>query len=290
MYIKDYVYITPTIDCIDHKEIDGINRDDIAVNQFTKKISDRIPELTASTAILYSAGFSISQSESHGYINIPSRNEGTVPLQKTTRVLNESSINSLHKWIGQLEGKDNIVHTSINSNTCASSMYAIYEAERLLKENICEEVLIIAEERTSYNTLRIFKEHRIPIVCGDALAIVLLSKDDYSKGMLTNSKWKYQYNTNPFKTTIEGYRSVIPSVNIDYVKLHGTRTPDNDAAESELVKLAKPIYYKDTIGHTQGASALIEVCMLLDDDRYIGNILCVASGLGGFYGSCVLTK
>ena len=42
----------------------------------------------------------------------------------------------------------------------------------------------------------------------------------------------------------------------------------------------------------QGASALVEICMLLDDENVSSDepILCVASGMGGFYGSCVLYK
>ena len=48
--------------------------------------------------------------------------------------------------------------------------------------------------------------------------------------------------------------------------------------------------YKDKIGHCQGASGLIELCMVLDDDKLKGKILCTASGLAGFYGSCLVEK
>jgi len=35
---------------------------------------------------------------------------------------------------------------------------------------------------------------------------------------------------------------------------------------------------------------LIELCMVLEDDNLQGDVLCVASGLGGFYGSCLVRK
>jgi len=287
MFIKDYQYLKPTIDCGDHIEIEGINREDYAINQYMDRIS--INKVDKPTAVLYAAGFSSHQMESRDPTTVKSIFQGSVKLQHTTMVIKESTVYAMHKWIGSIDGKENIVYANINGNACASSMYSLYEAQRLLNEGVCKEVIIITEERTSFNTLRIFKEHRIPLVCGDALAIVTLTNEP-TEFEITDTKWEYQYNNNPFLVTKDGYSKVDTNLGIDSIKPHGTKTPTNDDAETDLVSNRNTIYYKSEIGHAQGASALLEICMLLDDKEVSGNTLCVASGLGGFYGSCILRK
>jgi 3-oxoacyl-(acyl-carrier-protein) synthase len=75
---------------------------------------------------------------------------------------------------------------------------------------------------------------------------------------------------------------------IDMVKMHGTGTAQNDVAEYEAIKELfgdiETIEYKSQIGHSQGCSTGVELCMLLDNYKD-KNILVNASGLGNFYGS-----
>ena len=47
--------------------------------------------------------------------------------------------------------------------------------------------------------------------------------------------------------------------------------------------------YKQDIGHAQGASTLIEMCLLLDEVDAC-NAVVLASGLGAVYGACTLIK
>jgi len=253
MFIKDYQYLKPTIDCGDHIEIEGINREDYAINQYMDRIS--INKVDKPTAVLYAAGFSLHQMESRDSTTVRSSFQGSVKLQRTTMIIKESTVYAMHKWIGSIDGRENIVYANVNGNACASSIHSLYEAQRLLDEGVCKEVIIIAEERTSFNTLRVFKEHRVP-----------------------------------FLVTKSGYAKVDTNLDINNIKPHGTKTPVNDNAEIDLVSNRNSIYYKPEIGHTQGASALLEICMLLDDKKVYGDTLCVASGLGGFYGSCILRK
>jgi len=285
MYIKHYEYIKATINCGDHLEIDNINRVDFTTKQYLNLINQIT--LSKPTAVLYAGGFNIHQSESRDIVSVNSRYVGTVTYTKPSIIIKESTAYSMHQWIGEMENNELVVYANINSNTCASSMHSIYEAQRLLNDGVCEEVIIIAEERTSFNTLRIFKEHGIPITVADGIAIIVLS-NTVTPLEVTDTKWAYRYDRNPFNTTVEGYALV--STPCDVVKPHGTRTASNNAAEEELVRGKEVLYYKDEVGHAQGVSAVLELCMAIDDVRVQTSVLCVASGLGGFYGSCVLHK
>ena len=284
MQIRNYQYIVPTKVVNDHIEIDGVNREDYATSQFITRVNEMV--LDRPTAVLYAGGVGIAQSETRDVTSVNSRYVGTVDYQRSTMLIKEISAYSLHKWIGSMVNNEYVTYANVNHNTCASSMFSLYEAERLLESGEIEEVIVIAEERTSFNTIRIFKEHAIPLIVSDGFAIVRLWNGDGVE--IKDTKWKYSWNRNPFGTTVGGYAMVDSDVSI--IKPHGTGTNNNNKAEEELVKDRKVIYYKKDIGHSQGASALLELCMLIDDDSVNGDVLCVASGLGGFYGSCILSK
>lgn len=284
MRIRDYYYIKPTINKGDHYEIEGVSRNDYATPQFIELTKEIV--LDRKTAVLYSSGAGLSQSETRDATKTNARYVGTVPYYGSSVLIKELSAYSLHKWVGNMVNNELVVYASVNANTCASSMHSLWEAERLLREGIAEEVIVIAEERTSFNTIRIFKEHAIPLVVGDGLAVVRLMLDGEGPEIV-ETKWAYSYNKNPFGTTVYGYGLVDSEASV--VKLHGTGTDNNTEAES-VFDGRTTVRYKQEIGHTQGASALLELCMVVDDDRYDGRILCVASGLGNWYGSCILVK
>ena len=285
MHIRDYYYIKPTIDCGDHMEIDGISREDYSVGQYID-IAPKIV-LDRKTAVLYAPGTGISQSESRDPTQVNERYIGSVPLCNGGMLVKELTAYHVHRWIGEMENRELVSYTNINNNACASSMYSLYEAERLLRDDVVDEVIIISDERSSFNTIRIFKEHGIPLVVGDALVIVRLTKNGNGHE-ITDTKWEYEWNRNPFGVTKTGYLKVDEIA--DTVKTHGTGTANNSEAEQVLEKGRRVVSYKSEVGHTQGASALLELCMLLDDESVEGKILCVASGLGNFYGSCILNK
>lgn len=285
MYIRDYFYIKPTINCGDHMEIDGISREDYAVDQYID-ITPKIV-LDRKTAVLYAPGTGVSQSESRDSTHTKERYAGSIPLCKGELLIKELTSYHAHRWISEMENRELVSYVNINNNACASSMHSLYEAERLLRDDVVDEVIVISDERSSFNTIRIFKEHGIPVVVGDALAIVRLTKNGNGHE-ITNTKWEYEWNRNPFGVTKTGYLKVDGVA--DTVKTHGTGTTNNSEAEQVLENGRRVISYKKEIGHTQGASALLELCMLLDDTSAEGKILCVASGLGNVYGSCILHK
>ena len=96
--------------------------------------------------------------------------------------------------------------------------------------------------------------------------------------------------------TKEGYDKVISSLDVsgvDFVKMHGSGTERNTEMEIEAIRArgvdAKCVGYKQEIGHTQGASSIVEICMMLDREKFTKSLV-LASGLGGFYGGCIITR
>ena len=64
--------------------------------------------------------------------------------------------------------------------------------------------------------------------------------------------------------------------------------PNTDFNLSTAIKEHK--LYKKDIGHTQGASTIVELGMLLDEVVVGTKSLVLASGMGGFYGGCTVSK
>ena len=238
-------------------------------------------ELTGKTAVLYVGGALLSPSEAR---NTDGSKDLRRDAQNSTMAVKELAAYSMHKWISLLCNNGRVEYANINGNTCASSLYSMYEAERLL-DNGFDDVVIIAEEKTSYNTLRVFEESMIDLKVGEGVAVMHLTKggDD-----IHSCKWAYEYNRNPFGVTESGYNKVWQKC--DAVKPHGTGTDNNESAEQLVISDVRQVRYKEEIGHCQGASGLLEICMLLDDDSVSGSVLCMAAGMGGFYGSCIVEK
>ena len=290
MHVKSYFYIKPTnINFNSIVTIPNLDRYDYMNKQYLKLAKDYLNSIVLSgkTAVLYAGGVTVESSEGR---NVTDLDRYELPQLMSGLAIRELSAHNMHKYIGQLHDKELVEYASINANTCASSMYSLYEAEKLIRHEGYEEVIIITEDKASHNTIRVFDECNIPVKVGDALAIMhLTSKERFP--CITNTKWKYEWNRNPFNVTSEGYNKVIGNIGVRNIKPHGTDTYANNNAEDSVLPLGKKeIRYKKEIGHTQGSSSLLEICMLLDDDSIKENTLCLASGLGGFYGSCIVTK
>jgi len=76
MYIKSYKYLTPTKDCGDHIEIEGITREGYTTKDYSALIE--APTLTVPTAVLYAGGFNIYQFERRNVTTTNKRNVGSV--------------------------------------------------------------------------------------------------------------------------------------------------------------------------------------------------------------------
>ena len=280
MKVLSYEYIAPNGNGI----VEELSRQGYMTPQYIALVENYIKsiKLEGKCAFLYAAGAVVTASEAR---NAEDKGIYREHEKKSSVVIKELAAYGMHKWIGMLNGKDSIRYANINGNTCASSMYSLYEAERLLKEDY-DMVMIVAEEKTAYNTLRIFDEHTVDLKVGEGLAVMVLGKAKYGDDDITNCKWEYEYNRNPFGVTESGYKSVYTKC--DYINPHGTGTGNNESAEKEVYGNIPQLRYKEKYGHTQGVSGLLEVCMVLDEDNITGDVLCVSSGLGGYYGSCIV--
>lgn len=275
MHIIDYTYIIGSIRNSKQVIIEGLSRDKPAAPQFINLAGLNI-ELTKPTAFIYVDGTTTSQADT----GIGLGNDKYSPAIKS------GSTYTAHQWCSTFANIEFLRSMQVVAGTCASGIQAIAEAYKLLYYGEIEEVIIIGHERITADTLRLFKELGVPIVCGDGFVYMRLEKGHD----ISDIKWKWAYNVNPFMFTRETLDTLIPAYRLGYVKLHGTGTESNKTAEQGLAERATPIRYKDVIGHTQGISALIETCLVLDDPKIRGRILVTANGLGGYYGAFTLTK
>ncbi len=181
------------------------------------------------------------------------------------------------------------------STACSSSANAISYGARLIKNNLLDVVLAGGTDALTkftlngFNTLMIldkdycrpFDENRQGLNMGEGAGYVVLvsaevaktlSKELYCKlsGYNNSNDAYHQTASSPDGTgpylAMRGalVKSGLNPSNIDYINLHGTGTPNNDAAEGTAVKrLFDPNYppmssTKSFTGHTLGASGGIE--------------------------------
>jgi hypothetical protein len=275
MHIIEEVHIAGSLLKDKQVIIPELNRSKPSTPQFIDLANLNV-RLTRPTAFIYVDGTAISQSEA-------GLGRGT---DKYVPALKGSSAYIAHQWASTFENKEHLKSLEVVAGTCASGILALQRANEIISSCKAEEVIIIGQERTTPDTVRLFKELGIDIVCGDGFVYMRLEA-----GFDINQiKWGWAYNDNPFTFTHETLDTLIPAYRIGYVKLHGTGTATNTAAEAGLAQAATPITYKDRIGHTQGISALLETCLVLDDPNIRGRILVTANGLGGYYGAFTLTK
>jgi len=280
MHIVDHKYIHGTEDRGNYIAIPELNRNKHSAQQFIN-LADLDITLDKPTAFLYVDGVSLSPSES-GLNPVDIKNY--IPKIKATAAY------IAHEWVSTFDGKEHLHKVDVMSGTCAAGIQAMYEAQRLLNDGVIKEVIIIGAERITEDTLNLFKELQIPIVCGDGFVYMKMAMHKPGHPLVFDTQWKYTYQRNPFMFPREVLDTLIPDYPVDFVKLHGTGTASNTTAEQGLAQIADVRIYKPTIGHTQGISSLLETCILLDDCTVSGKVLVTANGLGGNYGAFTLIK
>jgi len=286
MTLTKYFYKHATQDCKDRIAIPELDRSAYMTPQYMEMFKEELDsiKLKGKVGLVYSNGASFHQSE-HRVCKKDYSNslDNDLPSPMAIKGL---VAHMAHKYTSLFAQNDvQINDMEIVSNTCASSMYGIIKAKEMLDSGM-DHVIVITEEKTSFDTVRIFHEHRISVRASDGFACAVFSKE--GEGFeVSHCKKSYTYSNNPFLVTAEGYKKVYTAS--DMVKGHATGTEVNDKAEYEAFG-PNVIGYKAKIGHSQGSSGLLELCMVADDIKLQGKVLCVASGLGGFYASCVLHK
>lgn len=301
MFIRRYFYKTADLKLDNNSMIisDTKDRRNEYMNEvFYDLYKDEISKFktTGKTALLYIGGAGEHHSCSRDY---QKTQKGIMPVKSQLGYIASKTA----KRIG------NISYLSINSNACASSMYALYEAEQLL-ENGFDDVIIYGEEWVEDVELMLFKQHNIDVACSDGFFILQLGKygnesDDDSLGnhfgCIFHPTFIWNDDKSPFEVSKEGYLKAMYNFQlseIDFVKAHGSGTAQNTKAEYEAIEEYfgenMPIYeYKSKFGHSQGCSTGVELCRLVEtfytrEKLTPRRILINASGLGNFYGSCLL--
>ena len=290
MVINDYFYVVGDTR-LDNKShiISSVDRTKYMTNEYVKLASSFLSgiKLDGRTALLVAGGPMCHHSESRVFYN--KYTEGSVAIKSQ---LSYSTYNVINKLKGV-----SLEYLNINGNTCSSSMHCIDEAYDLIHNKQFDHVIILAMEQVEESELLLFRQLGIDLVCGDGACFLVLSKEcENAIAEITSTTFIWNNERHPMFVSKEGYIKTMNNLSndIDIVKPHGTGTGVNDAAELDAIKdkfpTAEIIGFKQDIGHTQGASAAIELAMIVDKMEKGKKALCLASGLGGFYGGCTVTK
>ena len=276
MYVEKYMWLAGDI---------PLDRNKYMTQEYSKHMKEFTESIKGTNAaLLYAAGPAIHHSDSR---NFKCNEFGHVVAKSQVGV----NIMNVAKMFKNVEFE----YASINANTCASSMYCLYEAKKLLE--VYDKVIIVAMEMTEASQILLFEQLGVEIVCGDGLAVVVLNSTN-GIARIDDVTWKWNNDRSPMSVSKEGYLKVLNELDlndVNVIKPHGTGTDRNDEAENEAlleVGLAavETKFYKRDIGHTQGASTVVELGMLLDEMKIDNKALLLASGMGGFYGGCTMWK
>lgn len=262
-----------------------VNRAKYMTQEYIKMFQAFAEKVYGKSAMVYAGGPAIHHSDSRNFEGIPNENI-VIKTQIGFNVMNVAKVfkNAEFDYI------------SINANTCASSMHCLYEAKQLMC-NGYDQVVVVAMDMTENSQLKLFDQLGVDVKCGDGLAIIVLDKHE-GIAKIEDVTWKWNCDKSPMSVSKEGYMKVLNDLDterVTVVKPHGTGTNRNDAAENEALTEVglgnvPTKMYKQIVGHTQGASTAVEIGMLLDDMASEDRALVLASGMGGFYGGCVLWK
>jgi 3-oxoacyl-[acyl-carrier-protein] synthase II len=174
------------------------------------------------------------------------------------------------------------------SAACASGLYALWQAQNLLRRGVCDRAIVVAAESSlhplfiaTFDRLgvlakpgygcRPFDETRDGFVMSEAAAAVCLGLTPYQCPLRLEhvAVASDAYHITGVDPSGEALRHVIRQAAgdaaIDFVHAHGTATQANDPAELAAIEAVVGQYrphvfsHKAAFGHTQGAAGLIGV-------------------------------
>ena len=289
MVVESYKLIVGDNRSDDNKShiISSINRENYMTAEFMKITSEYMKNLVSGkkNALLYAGGPAVHHSDGRNISNLLPF--GSIALKSQIGL----NIYTIARGFKNFD----FDYMNINGNTCASSMHCIYEAYKLIHNEGYDKVIVYASDLVEPSQLLVFEQLGIDIVCGDGLAIIVFSSEcENPLCKIDSVSWSWNCDPSPMTVTKEGYIKMMSSLNLENItgiKPHGTGTGRNDEAEGNAIESVglsnvNSYKYKEEIGHTQGASSAIELCILIDR-KISGNTAIFASGLGGFYGGCV---
>ena len=192
----------------------------------------------------------------------------------------------------------------VHSSACSSSAKAMASAARLIKMGLCDAVLtggvdslcaftvagFAALESVSAAQCNPMSANRNGINIGEGAALFLMTADHAAPvallGWGESSDGHHMSAPDPsgagarlaMAQALE--RAGVGAAQVDYINMHGTATPQNDAMESRVIEslfgLEVPVSStKPFTGHTLGAAAAIEAALcwlVMQDDNAEGRL------------------
>jgi 3-oxoacyl-(acyl-carrier-protein) synthase len=196
-------------------------------------------------------------------------------------------------------------HISTDATACASSLKVLMDVQNLINNFGFTRVIVLSGEDAVNNlTLEFFGEARASLQYADEEHVAPSAFDDVNMGFhlgqgavlavfeseptevprpiarLLGAYTASETYANPLGQRADGfgYKAAIAGALhiakldtdvVQMVKTHGTGTPVNNAAEKSALTDLLPEFiatsYKQRVGHTMGASGLLETSLLLDD-------------------------
>ncbi|RXZ36901.1 beta-ketoacyl-[acyl-carrier-protein] synthase family protein [Oxalobacteraceae bacterium CAVE-383] len=224
--------------------------------------------------------------------------DGTLPAQFN---YSQQELGSPAAALAQTLGVGGPAYT--HSSACASSAKAMASAARLINMGLCDAVIsggidtlcaftlagFGALESISGSRCRPFSANRDGINIGEAAALFLMSRDEAAVALLG---WGEASDAHHISAPDPGGRGAglairqalrragLRADDIDYINLHGTATPQNDAMESLVVaalfgERVAASSTKPLTGHALGAASAVEagLCWLaMQDDNPQGRL------------------
>jgi 3-oxoacyl-(acyl-carrier-protein) synthase len=245
-------------------------------------------------------------------------------------------------------------HVVTDATACASSLKALMDVQTLINHYGFKRVIVLAvEDAVSNSVLEFFGEAKASLTqkeedlgikpsafdstnygfyVGQGAALAVFESSDVSSHPIATLKGAYTAGEDfsnaigqrddgqGFVRAIEGALNYActPAEHVGIVKTHGTGTKSNNVSEKTALVYTLDKYvatsYKQKIGHTMGASGLLETLLLIDDilsdekvpcipnrtrydEVYLsedvsvpqGDILSLAAGMGNVYSAAVLS-
>jgi 3-oxoacyl-(acyl-carrier-protein) synthase len=190
------------------------------------------------------------------------------------------------------------------SNACVSGLVALMQGAKLIQRGAADAVLVVGVDHLSafvvggFTALkaidpegcRPFDQNRRGLSPGEAGAAVLLMRSDFAPpNSITISGWGSSNDANHMTGPSRDGAGLAQAIRaalkvaglsaerIDYVNVHGTGTPYNDAMESAALRTVfgeniPPLSgVKGMVGHTLGAAGVVETvaCVLALENQFM---------------------
>lgn len=210
--------------------------------------------------------------------------------------------------VSQQCGAQDLVTT--DASACASSLKVMMDVQVLIQFYKFDRVVVLSfEDAVSNNVLQFFGEanasltlkqeqesnaipsafdgHNFGFYVGQGAVFAVFENTDRGHARMVSAYSASEHSTNAIGQREDGegfikamhgalkYGNVSPK-EITVVKSHGTGTQSNNVAEANAIRTVLEnvvvTSFKPTIGHTMGASGLLETCLLLDALKTTGKV------------------